>query len=135
MTPAGVTLRMRLSLVSARYRLPAASTASADGPFSSAAVAGPPSPGGTGPAMGAIAAEALDAVAGIGGDDARRHLADHLVVGVSNEEGAGGVHRHRCWVSQLGSAGVATVARVPIGAVPGHGRDGAVGSHHADHVV
>src|SRR3990167_5951120 len=44
MIPPGVTLRMRLVTYSAKYRLPAESTATEYGLFKFALVAGPPSP-------------------------------------------------------------------------------------------
>src|ERR1700733_12554093 len=54
-TPAGVTMRMRLLEVSAMYQLPLESTAIPEGEYNCAAVAGPPSP----PKFGAVPLPAM----------------------------------------------------------------------------
>ena len=82
-TPAGVTMRMRLLEVSAMYQLPVESTAMPEGEYSCAAVAGPPSP----PKYGEAPLPAMVVT-----DAAARDL--RYECARSEVDVAGGIHRH-----------------------------------------
>ena len=106
MPVARLTSRIRLLLVSAMKRSPAASTAT---PVGAVQVGG----GG----RAAVAAVAMRSIAGDGGDHAGGviDLADPVVAVVGDEEVAGGVHRDAYRAGQVGGGGRAAVAAVARG--------------------
>src|SRR6202142_2898492 len=109
--PPGVTLRM--ALVSAMYRLPATSTATAVGPPSWAGAA--------------VAGVAHGSVAGYRGDGAvGSHLANPHATPVRDVEVPSGVNGHSVGPTEGGVGRRASIAGRAGDAGAGHGRDGAI---------
>ena len=126
MFPSVPTLRMRLLLVSAMYRLPAASRTTAVGVSSKAPVAAPPSP--PKPFHGVAGERAHDAAGGC-------HFANRVVVGVGDVKISGFVDRHAIRTVHPGLGGHVGVPEVAEIAGPRIGGDVAVGIHLANPAV
>ncbi len=84
----------------------------------------------------AVAAEALRSVSGHGADDAgRRNLADAVIIIVSDEKVARGIHCHTIWNIKLGRRGRSAIAAEALRSISRYRADDASRCDLADAVI